>query len=166
VVGAQTVAKKRTKEMADEYSKEEMLVMIDKMKAISNSFYDNATRIGCHPFIELTGFMNEYIKIAQRAMNNGIDFPLASTHTGKFLPITDYEAGYIAEKLNCIFGVSLIENEDAAYEFVRVLFDGKYSLAISEDKLRCRYTDCIEKHLVAKDDERVTCATCRNVLGL
>lgn len=32
--------------------------------------------------------------------------------------------------------------------------------------LRCRYEDCPEHHLVASDEEQVTCPTCRNDLGL
>ena len=33
-------------------------------------------------------------------------------------------------------------------------------------KLRCRYSDCIEGHPVADDEEQVTCETCRKTLGL
>lgn len=33
-------------------------------------------------------------------------------------------------------------------------------------KLRCRYSDCVEGHATADDEERVTCPTCRRDLGL
>lgn len=32
--------------------------------------------------------------------------------------------------------------------------------------MRCRYTDCAERHPVAAEDELVTCPTCRKDLGL
>ena len=34
------------------------------------------------------------------------------------------------------------------------------------DKVRCRYTDCPEHHPEAMEDEKITCATCREYLGL
>jgi len=34
------------------------------------------------------------------------------------------------------------------------------------DRKRCRYSDCVEQHPVASDEEQVTCATCREWLGL
>ena len=36
----------------------------------------------------------------------------------------------------------------------------------STDTLRCRYSDCIEQHPEATEDERITCRTCRECLGL
>jgi hypothetical protein len=118
------------------HTKEEMSIMIEKMQKLSDSFYSGAVEIGCHPFIEMTGFMNEYIKIARKAHEVGIDFANASTHTGTALPIEDYEAGYIAEKFNCIFGPSLLKNEMAARMFVLILFEGRYSLAKQNCSIR------------------------------
>lgn len=31
---------------------------------------------------------------------------------------------------------------------------------------KCRYTDCVEQHPVAGDDEQVTCPSCRTYLGV
>jgi hypothetical protein len=33
-------------------------------------------------------------------------------------------------------------------------------------RLRCRYSDCVNQHKVARDDERVTCPKCREYLGI
>lgn len=32
--------------------------------------------------------------------------------------------------------------------------------------MRCRYSDCRERHPVAGEDEKITCSNCRNYLGL
>lgn len=89
------------------YSHEEREVMLAKMKAASSQFYAAAFRIGCHPFIEFTGLMNEYIKICYRAHEQGLDFNLCSAHSGIALPMEDYEARYLGEKLGCIYGPSV-----------------------------------------------------------
>ena len=34
------------------------------------------------------------------------------------------------------------------------------------DRLRCRYSDCVEGHPTTNDEEQVTCPTCRRDLGL
>lgn len=38
------------------------------------------------------------------------------------------------------------------------------NLGVESDAVRCRYTDCVEAHPVAGDDELVTCHTCRKEL--
>lgn len=77
------------------------------MTDASNRFYARATRIGCHPFIEFTGLMNEYIKLCRNALERGIDFTETSVHGGKALPMQSYERDYLSEKLECIYGTSL-----------------------------------------------------------
>lgn len=98
--------------MEPTYSKEELKEKIRRMRDISNRFYGEAAALGVHPFIEFTGFMNEYIKLCESAMEQGIDFTETNTHTGKPLPMHAYEAAYIGEKFDCIFGPSL--NSDPA----------------------------------------------------
>jgi hypothetical protein len=34
------------------------------------------------------------------------------------------------------------------------------------DRKRCRYSDCRERHPLASDEQRVSCPTCRDWLGL
>jgi hypothetical protein len=64
------------------FTKEEQQEMLRKMRVASSAFYNDATRIGCHPFIEFTGLMNEYIALCQLAMELGIDFTKTSVHGG------------------------------------------------------------------------------------
>jgi hypothetical protein len=85
------------------YNSEERIAMLTAMKRASDQFYQEARSIGCHPFIEFTGLMNEYIKACQRAHENGIDFTQCSTHSGQDLPMAPYQVDYVNEKLECIF---------------------------------------------------------------
>lgn len=90
------------------FTREELEEMIGMMADASNRFYARATRIGCHPFIEFAGLMNEYIKLCRNALDQGIDFTETSVHGGgQPLPMAEYERDYLNEKLECIYGVSL-----------------------------------------------------------
>jgi hypothetical protein len=73
-----------------------------KMHQAADSFYALAQRTGVHTFLEFTGFIREYIKLCEQAVEKGIDF------TTEELPIRAYHAGYIGEKLKCIFGDQLV----------------------------------------------------------
>jgi len=73
------------------------------MEQLSAAFYAQAQRIGVHPFLEFTGLMNEYIKAARQAHEQGIDFSACNAHTGMELPLQSYMVDYINEKLECIF---------------------------------------------------------------
>lgn len=85
----------RTKEEGDE--------ILRSMQQTSDAFYRSAVAIGCHPFIEFTGLMNEYIKACTAAHEDGIDFTECNTHSGIELPMLDYQVAYVNEKLECIF---------------------------------------------------------------
>ena len=89
------------------YSPAELEAMIDRMKTASHGFYFLATQIGCHPFIEFAGLMNEYIKICEQTLKAGGDFASANTHTGGTLVFHDYNLKYLMEKLDCIYGPSI-----------------------------------------------------------
>jgi hypothetical protein len=39
-------------------------------------------------------------------------------------------------------------------------------LGVETDTKRCRYSDCVEAHPVANDNEIVSCPTCRSCMGL
>lgn len=77
--------------------------MLAQMSAASSVFYASAIRIGCHPFIEFTGLMNEYIKCCRTAHEAGIDFTDCNVHTGQPLPMREFEVDYVNEKLACIY---------------------------------------------------------------
>lgn len=82
--------------------------MLDGMQAASGAFYRDAARIGCHPFIEFTGLMNEYIKLCEAAHAQGQDFTETSIHgSGQPLPMREHHRRYLKEKLECIYGHSL-----------------------------------------------------------
>ncbi len=102
------------------YTKEEQLACIAKMELASSAFYYAAMRTGNHAFIEFTGLMNEYIKICRRAVEEGIDFMMANTHSGMVLPIETHHVAYLAEKLDCIYGPSLVDN-DNRQTFIKAL---------------------------------------------
>lgn len=82
--------------------------MLERMSVVSHKFYQMSILIGNHAFIEFTGLMNEYIKICRRALAEGVDFTETNKHIGKSLDIAPYEQEYIREKLECIFGTSMV----------------------------------------------------------
>ena len=88
------------------YSKAALKKMIDQMHAASDQFYEAAIQIHNHPFIEFTGFINEYIKICETAMSARVDFTETSAHSEIALPMEAYNAAYLGEKFDCIFGPS------------------------------------------------------------
>jgi hypothetical protein len=90
------------------YSKAELEAMLTGMRDASSAFYDDARTVGCHPFIEFCGLMNEYIVMCRAALDQGIDFTETSIHgSGKPLPMQEHHRRYLNEKLECIYGVSL-----------------------------------------------------------
>ena len=104
-----------------EERKEELEQTIAGMKAASSCFYSLATRLNNHTFIEFTGFINEYIKICENALTQGIDFTQASTHSGMGLPMKTHEAMYIAEKFDCIFGPSFRAQPECWETFAKAM---------------------------------------------
>lgn len=116
------------------YTKAEREAMLEKMRRASDAFYYLAQQTHCHPFLEFTGLMNEYIQICLKAHQMDIDFTMTSIHTGKALPIGDHNIAYLGEKLSCIYGSSLDERaarmlvyaitglpiEDEAYSFAQL----------------------------------------------
>jgi len=84
------------------------LAMLDGMRMAASTFYRMAQRAGCHPFLEFTGLMNEYIVLCEAAHAQGIDFTETSVHGGgQALPMKAHHKHYLDEKLQCIYGVSL-----------------------------------------------------------
>ena len=73
---------------------------LDKMYQASARFYVAAQQTGVHAFIEFTGLMNEFIKICARTPG----FMYSNTHSETPLRMEPFEAAYLAEKLDCIYG--------------------------------------------------------------
>lgn len=89
------------------HTPEQQKTMLAGMRAAAKDFYVAAALTQCHAFVEFAGLMNEYIKICARALEQGKDFTETNIHTGEALTIEAYEAAYLREKLECIFGTSL-----------------------------------------------------------
>lgn len=106
---------------SNNYSPEELATMLEKMKAVCQTFYWQAANTGCHTFIEFTGLMNEFIKVCEQSAAAGVDFANASTHTGKPLVVYTYNAAYIVEKLDCIFGPTIKSSPEVRAEFAKIL---------------------------------------------
>ena len=83
--------------------------MLQQMRAASAIFYRLAQSTHVHQFLEVTGFLNELIKVYERMHKSGKDF---GTSPPEMAP---YEMAYIAEKIDCIFGeaLSVKENREA-----------------------------------------------------
>jgi hypothetical protein len=105
-----------------DYTPEQREEILQKMQAASNGFYSVAVRTGCHAFIEFCGLMNEFIVVCREAEKAGIDFTTANTHTGQTLPFAEHNAEYLGEKLNCIYGLALINNPVIGTAFVQAIF--------------------------------------------
>jgi len=105
VCSASRAAVRRSEEF--ETHKEFRAEALRKMRAASETFYRLAVQTQVHAFIEFTGLMNEYITLCEGAEAAGIDWLMANTHTNTPLPIKEHHVGYLAEKLDCIYGPSL-----------------------------------------------------------
>lgn len=86
--------------MMNENEREAALQQMDR--AISR-FYSEAVQTGVHPFIEFAGVMTAYAKSCRRAHEAGIDFSECTRHSGRLLPVEEFELDYLNEKLECIF---------------------------------------------------------------
>lgn len=95
------------------YEEQRLQDILSGMRAVSRVFYAQASQINYHQFIEFCGFMNEFIKLCESARDQGIDF----TQT-EALPIRQFEAAYLGEKFECIFGATMRKNPEAWRRFV------------------------------------------------
>lgn len=91
------------------YTEDELREMIKKMHDASGIYYALAVQTGCHTFIEFTGLINEFIKLCEQALVDGIDFTQASIHSGQHLPFEPYHIAYLREKLECIYGPDVLD---------------------------------------------------------
>ena len=85
------------------YSDVERAVLLRSMRDAAKVFYRMAVQTNCHPFIEFTGLMNEYIKCCEEAHKDGVDFASCNKHAGQTLPMKPHSVDYVNEKLECIF---------------------------------------------------------------
>jgi hypothetical protein len=83
---------------------------IRKMEAAAGAFYSMAVRTGVHAFIEFTGLMNEYIKCCAGSPG----FMHSNTHNEGALNVEAFQAAYLAEKLDCIYGPTFRKHPELA----------------------------------------------------
>lgn len=115
------------------YTQDELRQMLADMQSVSNRFYGQAVQTRCHPFIEFCGFMNEFIKICENALKEGVDFTETTIHSGgAVLPMEDYHAGYIGEKFGCIFGHSFTQDPKLLEAFLSTAFGGEAVVELAE----------------------------------
>lgn len=105
--------------------REELRTKIRWMMNASDTFYKLAVQAGVHPFIEFCGFMNEYIKLCETALDQGIDFTECHGHSGEVLPMMGYHASYLGEKFNCVFGPSMRSDDRLWSAFVAQMKEDK-----------------------------------------
>jgi hypothetical protein len=82
---------------------------LTRMRTVNELYYEQAFAIGNHAFIEFCGIQGEYIKACEEAFKHGMDFTECSIHSGKALAMRDYQKKYLAEKIECIYGLSFPE---------------------------------------------------------
>ena len=77
---------------------------LERMDQTIRRFYSAALGIGNPPFVEFAGVMTAYLNSCRAAHQQGIDFSENNHHAGSRLPMHAFEADYLAEKIDCIFG--------------------------------------------------------------
>lgn len=104
------------------YTRVELTEMLGRMRHAANAFYALAQRAGFHQFLEITGFMNELIKLCEEALAGGIDFATCP------IPMRDHHAAYLGEKLGCMFHDSFAGREPLVQAFCREAFGVKVTV--------------------------------------
>lgn len=108
----------------------ELKAIVAEMNTLATQFYWAAMRAGmatkCHPFLEFSALMTQYVQACGELARNGIDYSLASRegrmvgYSHPQLPLSEDAARYLADKLDCIFGAAIRGNPKVA----RIIRDG------------------------------------------
>ena len=120
-------------------SKDELLALVARMRAVSNATYDLFFRAGmgseAHAFLEFNGLIAKYVDICHRCAEAGIDFRFLNTHSGEGLPVEVHDMRYLGEKLDCILGPAIHANP-AAREALREILFGEAEAPETEEDAR------------------------------
>jgi hypothetical protein len=143
-------------------SKEELLALAARMRAVSNATYDLffTTGMGAdvHAFIEFCGLLSKYCDICERCAEQGIDFRLLNTHSGQGLPVEKHDMRYLGEKLDCIFGPAIHANRAARAALREMLF-GEREIPDSQFNRLARTLEIADElrrdgyHVIVRDSE-------------
>lgn len=80
---------------------------LQRMQRAVNHFYREAVHANYHPFLEMAGLMEEYLKVCRHNLERGTDFRDCHAHKGIMLHLESWHVNYINEKLRCIFNGAL-----------------------------------------------------------
>lgn len=105
-----------------EYTKDELKTIVRRMEGANAQVYWTVMSVGCHPYTEFCGLLNEYAKICSEAAEQGVQFPMCNEHSGVPLPVKPYNMEYLAEKLRCIFGPTIDSDPECARILAEKLF--------------------------------------------
>lgn len=118
--------------MTETATKEELLALTARMRAVANKTYDLFFRAGMggdvHAFIEFCGVLSKYVDICERCAEQGIDFRMLNTHSNRALPVFGHDMVYLGEKLDCIFGPAIRGNPEAGNVLRQELFGHQESV--------------------------------------
>jgi hypothetical protein len=103
------------------YDREELAEMVRKMRRVADGVYGPLAATGCHPFVEFCGLMQKYVDVCEACVEDEVQFPHATRHSGGVLPVETHDLEYLAEKLGCIFGPLIEANPEARRVFAREL---------------------------------------------
>lgn len=109
----------------DSATKEELQALARRMRSVADATYDLFFRTGmgaeCHAFLEFNGLLQKYVRICERAAEDGVDFRAANVHTGRPLSVEEHDLAYLAEKFVCIFGPIINASSKAKRIFLEAL---------------------------------------------
>lgn len=122
------------------------LVALD---ALGVAFYAASASIGVHPVIEFTGLLRIYTAQIKAAVKSGVPLhEISGVHGDRALLFSAGQAAYVAEKLDCIWGESFRQDEQAA----RSVFDQLLGEKVAESlALECLSTQAYAEHLSSRD---------------
>jgi hypothetical protein len=103
----------------EENHKQDCVLALEKMKQASDAFYLAAVKTNKHQFVEFNGLLVKYIEILRKQFMAGEDII-----TEERVPMEFGDALYIGEKLNCIFGETLMSDAKVRGAFLTKLFPG------------------------------------------
>lgn len=134
------------------------------LDALGAAFYAASANIGVHPVIEFTGLLRTYTAQIKVAVKSGVPLhEISGVHGDRTLPFSAGQAAYIAEKLDCIWGESFRQDQEAARALFDKLLGEKVAESLAQESLSAQAVGnllvammtWIEELLEAQEFERV-----------
>jgi hypothetical protein len=102
----------------EENHKRDCVLALDKMQQAAHDFYIAAVKTNKTQFVEFSGLLTEYVQLLRRQFMEGKDILAEDS------PLDTPSAMKFGEKLNAIFGESLMKNREVRSAFLMKLFPG------------------------------------------